>query len=75
MIRVVRADASHALEERSSTLRALGRRMGIRERGDAREENTLLARYIEITEDVRRVYEEILSVASPPPSAVDAGAA
>ncbi len=66
MIRVVRADASHVLEERSPTIRALGRRMGIRVADDAGEAEALVAKYIETTEDVRRVYEEVLGGGAPP---------
>jgi glutamate-ammonia-ligase adenylyltransferase len=59
-IRVVRADASHLLEENSPMLRALARRMDVRDRPDRSASDLLLQRYRETTRAVRAVYETVV---------------
>jgi glutamate-ammonia-ligase adenylyltransferase len=60
-IRVVHADASHLLEEGAPGIAALARRIGIRGRTAAEAAAELFARYGEMTERVRGVYEEIMA--------------
>ncbi len=67
-IRVVRADGSHILEEASPMLRALARRMDVRDRPDHPASDVLLSRYRDTTRAVRSVYEAIvLGAIAPPP--------
>ncbi len=78
-IRVVRADASHLLEENSPVLRALARKMEVRDRPDRPASELLLSRYRETTRAVRAVYEAVVlgeatrasadeAISTPPPS-------
>lgn len=60
-IRVVHADASQLLEERAPGIPPLARRIGIRGRTAAEAAAELFARYGEVTERVRAVYEEIVA--------------
>jgi glutamate-ammonia-ligase adenylyltransferase len=60
-IRVVHADASHLLEEGAPGIAALARRIGIRGRTAAEAAAELFARYGEMTERIRGVYEEIMA--------------
>lgn len=60
-IRVVHADASQLLEEGAPGVPPLARRMGIRGRTAAEAAAELFARYGEVTERVRAVYEEIVA--------------
>ena len=59
-IRIVHADASSLVEETAPGLLPLARRMGIRDRRGARASHELLARYREVTNRVRQVYESTL---------------
>jgi glutamate-ammonia-ligase adenylyltransferase len=59
-IRIVHATASQLIEEGAPGLSRLARRMGIRDRPGAEAAAELLARYREVTERVRGVYEQIV---------------
>ena len=65
-IRIVHADSAHLLEERAPGLVPLARRMGIRDRPRGEAVAELLARYREVTERVRAVYEAIVVARTAP---------
>ncbi len=59
-IRIVHADSAHLLEERAPGLAPLARRMGLRDRPGTAAVAELLARYRDVTERVRAVYEALV---------------
>ena len=65
-VRIVRADGAHLLEERSSILGPLARRMGLRDRPNRSATEALLEAYISQTSRVRAVFEDVIEATAMP---------
>lgn len=65
-VRIVRADGSHLLEERSAVLEPLARRMGLRDHPARPAGESLTEAYVTQTSRVRAVFEEVLGANATP---------